>query len=65
MTRLATLATAETAQAVNFTGSSLAELNAFLAANPDSTVEVISPALVMDVPWWYPLVRSCTATAQC
>lgn len=48
MTRLATLATAETAQAVNFTGSSLAELNAFLAANPGSTVEVISPALVMD-----------------
>ena len=48
MTRLAPLATAETAQAVNFTGSSLAELNDFLAANPGSTVEVISPALVMD-----------------
>ena len=48
MTRLATLATAETAQAVNFTGSSLAELNDFLAANPGSTVEVIFPALVMD-----------------
>ncbi|MFQ9818470.1 MAG: hypothetical protein ACLRX3_10340 [Subdoligranulum sp.] len=43
MTRLAPLATAETAQAVNFTGSSLAELNDFLAANPGSTVEVISP----------------------
>lgn len=38
MTRLAPLATAETAQAVNFTGSSLAELNDFLAANPGSTV---------------------------
>jgi len=50
MTRLAPLATAETAQAVNFTGSSLAELNDFLAANPGSTVEVISPALVMDAP---------------
>ena len=48
MTRLAPLATAETAQAVNFTGSSLAELNDFLAANPGSTVEVTSPALVMD-----------------
>lgn len=48
MTRLAPLATAETAQTVNFTGSSLAELNDFLAANPGSTVEVISPALVMD-----------------
>ena len=48
MTRLAPLATAETTQAVNFTGSSLAELNDFLAANPGSTVEVISPALVMD-----------------
>lgn len=48
MTRLAPLATAETAQAVNFTGSSLAELNDFLAANPGNTVEVISPALVMD-----------------
>ena len=48
MTRLAPLATAETAQAVNFTGSSLAELNDFLVANPGSTVEVISPALVMD-----------------
>ena len=48
MTRLAPLVTAETAQAVNFTGSSLAELNDFLAANPGSTVEVISPALVMD-----------------
>lgn len=48
MTRLAPLTTAETAQAVNFTGSSLAELNDFLAANPGSTVEVISPALVMD-----------------
>ena len=47
MTRLAPLATAETAQAVNFTGSSLAELNDFLAANPGSTVEVISPALVV------------------
>lgn len=33
---------------MNFTGSSLAELNDFLAANPGSTVEVISPALVMD-----------------
>ena len=33
---------------LNFTGSSLAELNDFLAANPGSTVEVISPALVMD-----------------
>ena len=50
MTRLAPLATAETAQAVNFTGSSLAELNDFLVANPGSTVEVISPALVMDAP---------------
>lgn len=48
MTRLAPLTTAETAQAVNFTGSSLAELNDFLAANPGSTVEVTSPALVMD-----------------
>lgn len=48
MTRLAPLVTAETAQAVNFTGSSLAELNDFLAANPGSRVEVISPALVMD-----------------
>lgn len=48
MTRLAPLATAETAQTVNFTGSSLAELNDFLAANPGSTVEVTSPALVMD-----------------
>ena len=48
ITRLAPLTTAETAQAVNFTGSSLAELNDFLAANPGSTVEVISPALVMD-----------------
>ena len=33
---------------MNFTGSSLAELNDFLAANPGSTVEVITPALVMD-----------------
>lgn len=35
---------------MNFTGSSLAELNDFLVANPGSTVEVISPALVMDAP---------------
>ena len=34
MTRLAPLATAETAQAVNFTGSSLAELNDFWQPTP-------------------------------
>ena len=44
MTRLAPLATAETAQAVNFTGSSLAELNDFLAANPGRPLEAAAAA---------------------
>ena len=48
MTKLAPLATAETAQTVTFSGSGLAELNDFLAANAGCTVEVNSPALAMD-----------------
>ena len=47
MTRLAPLATAETAQAVNFTGSSLAELNDFWQPTPQHGGGHL-PALVMD-----------------